>query len=194
MNEQLQNSSKGTTTAKGRLKEKMLMDVMILAGALKAYASVNEDAALAKDVSVTISDLKRYKETDIDDVCASILNKAKAVIKDLKDFGATKAEVDAATASINEFRDLVGKPKSAIMKIKSLNEQTAALFKASDKLLEEQMDSLMVRFKATNEVFYKEYFSARRIGIVATPKKDTVTMTPGATTSETKTVSRKKRK
>jgi hypothetical protein len=73
-------------------------------------------------------------------------------------------ELDAAALAINNFSEMIGKPKKDILVNKSTNEQIAAIIKSADNILNEEIDGLMQRFKTTREVFYNEYTSAKRLG------------------------------
>lgn len=164
LNEQLQISSRGATVDKGQLKETMAEKAAVLVGALKAFSSVTANAALAEDIDFSYTSIAKSKDTDADDICRHIFSEANKRQSALVDFGITQADLDGLLEAINQYTITIGRPKATIIQVKSLNEQMHNLFKANDKIVSEQLDNLMFRFKASHPAFYNEYFSSRMIG------------------------------
>jgi hypothetical protein len=172
LNTQLQNSSKTTTEQKNFLKSEMAHRTMAVVGSIKAYATVTKNIPLLEVAGITLSTIMSTKDVDADDVCLNVVEKAKTVLPALADYGTTQVEIDAVTAAITAFTEMIGKPKTAILTNKSYNEQISALFKEADTHLSGELDALMNRFKLTDEVFYNAYHAARKMPSPSISKKD----------------------
>ena len=172
LNTQLQNKSIPTTISKKATKQTMADRTMVLIGAAKAYASVVKDTALAARINYTHSQIMATKDVDADDMCMAVVEVVRGILPNLSEYAVSQTEFDATIGAIHNFSQLIGAPKSDIMTVKSLNEQMVAVFKNTDTILDEQLDNLMVNFKFTNETFFKEYTSARKIKAAAAAKKE----------------------
>lgn len=171
LNKQRQLNSKGITLSKTQAKELMVERTMLLAGAMKALASVTGDVVLTSNASINQTTLINTRDTDIDDLCQHLHDLAQEKLAALADFGITQADLDVVQQAIQTFTATIGKPKDTISQVKSFNEQIDSLFKANDKILNEQLDNLMYRFKASYVAFYNEYFSVRNAGISGSRNK-----------------------
>jgi ABC-type transporter Mla subunit MlaD len=160
-NQALQGSSKGFTAGKNRLKAAMAEKTMGLVSTLRAFATTTYNVQLAKEIEMHYSGIIQTKDTDADDLCQYVHSRAVIHLAALGDFGIRQADIDALKDAIDQYSAAISRTKSAITQTKSLNAQLSDLFKVTDRLLLQQADQLMYRFKTVHPIFYNEYFSAR---------------------------------
>ena len=86
-------------------------------------------------------------------------------IKDklLPDFMETE-ELEGIKDAIEICEDLLDKPQGVRRMSKSSKENMEAAFAKINKILKEQLDKMMLKYKAKYPEFYIEYSNARKIG------------------------------
>lgn len=78
-------------------------------------------------------------------------------------FGTTAADITALQTAIDDFKPLITKPREAIVEKKVVTGDIATDEETADKLLKNELDKSMKKFRTKNAQFFGEYSSARMI-------------------------------
>lgn len=173
-----QGGSSGETQEKAEAKDVLINTALVIAGAVKAYATTQGDNALFELVDYTKTDLRQAGDTVLPSSAQAIHDAASGVVANLTDYGVTAADLADFQQRIDDYTALIGAPRTAIAEQKAQNERLAGLFDRGDSLLKGTMDNLMIRFQTQKPVFFSEYTTARQIvdaGIRHTTLKGKVT-------------------
>jgi hypothetical protein len=136
---------------------------MIVPCDLHALATKTNDSALQGKVAVELSDLVRVGETVIAPRCQQIHDLANTNQAALADYGVAKEDITALQTAIDAYMPLITKPREAVVGRKEVTGSIAQDEDAADKLLKDELDPAMRKFKTKNAPFFSEYTSARMI-------------------------------
>jgi hypothetical protein len=162
-NEKTVPKSKAVTADKANVLKALIQKVVSLAGVLQAYAAMTGKAKLGGEVDVTKTNIDRARETDVEAMVTPVIDNARKELENLADYGVTEAMITEAETSLDDFKALIGQPRTIrnqAFAAKSLMEE---LFDSANDLLKNRLDLLMLRFKYTNPEFYDQYNRARTI-------------------------------
>ena len=81
----------------------------------------------------------------------------------LGDYAITPDMVNDAQNALSQFISLVGAPRTMRVKKKKKKKEMDELITGTKRLLNEQLDNLMLRFKLTDSEFFNSYTRARAI-------------------------------
>ncbi|MFP4622340.1 MAG: hypothetical protein ACLFM7_13595 [Bacteroidales bacterium] len=154
---------KGITKQKQKEEDEMIQSTLEMATTVKAYASVIVDNELKDKVSYSPSDLRNSRDTVLKDICQNIHDVAQSVISELGDFGKTPEDLQQLQKEIDDYADILSKPRNAVTTRAAATSELANLFHQADELLKNQIDNLMVSYKASEPRFYTMYDNARKI-------------------------------
>jgi hypothetical protein len=158
-----QTGTRGVTAAKQAAREGMASAALIVAGAVRAYASKNNDQELLAKVDFTSSNILRGRDTEAATICQGIHDSANGVVANLADFGVDAAGLTALQGKIDAYSAVLGSPRSRA----STHRAAAGLkddeFTAADRVLEEQLDGLVENFRVSQPSFYEAYQAARDV-------------------------------
>ncbi len=157
------STTKGATASKRAARVTMVDAALEVAGAVRAYASANHDEELRAKAAFQPSNFNRLRDTEVSGFCQSIHDAANDVVGSLGDQGVTAATLTAFQAKIDAYNGAVAKPRTARSSNRAAGALMEAEFEETDKLLEDQLDALVVRFKTTQPAFYQAYVAARSI-------------------------------
>jgi hypothetical protein len=162
-NMESKTSVSGKTKAKNIVKGQLIEMTIPLANSVKAFASRNNNEELKAKSKLTKSKLKVMRTTDLISTAEMIHGLLNTNISVLGDFGVTAAKATALLDKIAEYKRSLS-TKDTGFSLKTATHLTLKqLFREADKVLKEEIDSLMENFKADNKLFYDEYQSARGI-------------------------------
>lgn len=153
----------GITQSKQQAKITMAKAAMVIAKAGKAYANATNNYVLAANFIFAQSDILRAKDTDADDICQGIHDALQPFIASTAPYGANAASQTNLQNAINTFSALIGRPRSQRTIVINATLSIAERFEATNTLLKDQLDPIMVQFKTTNAPFYNQYKAARVI-------------------------------
>jgi len=154
-------STKGVTATK-RLRRIAMTDTTVeVAGGVRAYASAKSDEELLAKVALLPSDYFRARDTEVAGLCQGVHDAANAIVGSLADQGVTADGLKDLPDKIDEYSETVGKPRSAASNNRAAGKLADAEFEAAEKLLVEQLDGLILKFKTSQPAFYNAYRSAR---------------------------------
>ena len=163
VSEKVRPASKPVTANKAKVLKGLLQKVIVIAGALQAYAAISGNTVLAGNVKLTKSDLDRARETDVEALVKPVIELARAELDALADYGISEAMLTETETSLDNFKALIGRPRTIRNQAFAAMNLLEELFDAANNLLKNKLDPVMIRFKFTNTDFYSEYERARNI-------------------------------
>lgn len=162
-NEKTNPASKGITESKDLVRHGLTEKAVSLSGTMQAFAAVNNDLELAEKVSLTKTALNHCRETDLEAMVVPVITEARNRIEALTDYLVTEDIIVEVETSLDNFKALIGQPRTIRNKAFAAKTVLADLFDQTDDLLNGQLDKLMLRYRATDNDFYEEYTRARVI-------------------------------
>lgn len=163
VNEKTVSNSKAVTADKSATLNNLTGKTMTISGILQAFAAVTGNIILAGKVKLVKSDIERARETDVEALIAPIISEAHKHIADLADYGLTEDMIVELETSLDDFKVLIGQPRTVRNQAFAAMTLLDELFDAANDVVKNKLDKLMIRFKFTNTEFYSEYERARTI-------------------------------
>lgn len=153
-------------------KRLSLEDQTFAAGRIIAfYASTINDPDLQKRINFTRSELKNARDNELPSFARKVHSEAVANAAAVLPFGLTGPMTTALGVAIDDYDDLIDKPRSAKGRTSAATEQLPPLFDDTTTLLTEQLDGGMELYRVSNPDFYTQYFNARIIVNSPTQKR-----------------------
>ena len=155
--------TKGVAVDKGTLKQILCQSAVDLAALVFAYANRTKNETLKQQVNYAKSDIEKIKDDLIVPTCNNIKKAANDNLAALADYGVTAAMITALQTNIDNYNNAVPKPKlvKATKTTETANIKTT--IKDIDNVLKNEMDKLVIGFKAANPNFVSDYKNARVI-------------------------------
>ena len=163
VNEKTITNSKAVTANKAFALKNLIEKGVTLSGILQAYAAVTGNIKLAGKVALTKSDITKIRETDVEAIIAPIIEEARKELTNLVDYGLTEDMVVETETSLDDFKALIGQPRTVRNQAFAAMTLLEELFDATNDVVKNKLDKLMIRFKFTHTEFYSEYERARTI-------------------------------
>ena len=157
----------GIAADKTNLKMNLTQIAADIAAAVFAMASSNNNQTLKKEVDYSVSDLRRIRGEELAPRCRIIHARANANEAALAEYGINKSRIAALNAAIDAYSAQTTKPRNAVTERSTLKSNLSTTFRATDKILKEIMDKLVLNLRDSNPDFVKTYKSAR---IIIDPK------------------------
>lgn len=153
----------GTTQTKETARLNMVTAALALANAGKAYASATANQTLYDAVNITKSQFTNATDTNVDNLCQSIIDNLTPYIGSTAAYGATSTTLTNLQNLINTYSPLIGTP--AVQKTIVGNATLTLIqhFSAVNALFKTQLDPLMAQYQISHPAFYNQYFLAREI-------------------------------
>ncbi len=162
-NEKTNPGSVEITANKEEVKNGLAQKAMSLSGTLQAYAAINNLPEITAKVKLTKTDISRARETDIEALVKPLIDIARENLDQLVDFVVTEEIVSELETSLDDFKVLIGQPRVIRNQAFAAMDKLDELFDATNKLLKEKLDKIMIRFEYSDTEFYQEYIRARTI-------------------------------
>ncbi|WP_321344507.1 hypothetical protein [uncultured Draconibacterium sp.] len=163
VNEKTVSNSKAVTADKAATLNNLIAKAVTLSGILQAYAAVTGNVKLAGKVALTKSDLTKIRETDVEARITPVIEETRKELANLADYGLTEDMIVETETSLDDFKALIGQPRTVRNQAFAAMTLMEELFDAANDLVKNQLDKLMIRFKFSNTEFYSEYERARTI-------------------------------
>jgi len=163
LNEKTISNSKAVTVDKAKALQNLIEKAITVSGILQAFAAITGDTKLAGKIAITKSDITKIRETDVEAVVAPVINEARKRLTDLADYGLVEDLVVELETSLDDFKTLIGQPRTVRNQAFAAMTLMDELFDAANDVVKNKLDKLMIRFKFTNTDFYSEYERARTI-------------------------------
>lgn len=171
----------GITADKNSAKQTLCQLAADVAGMISAFAAMNNNQVLKAEVNFSITKLSKSREDQLTIYCQTIHDKGLANLASIRDYGVTQDVLTDLQNAINEFSEDTPKTRTATSQRKTLGSNLEQLFKEADYILKEQMDKLVVAFRASHPNFVATYQTTR---IIIDPSK-TTTQLRGKITDQT---------
>ena len=156
-------TSAGATKKKTKIRKELDNLSNVFLGSFRSYARLIDDVQLFEKFDITISEIRKVKDTEVIGESKAIIAFATKHLKDLKDFGTTKEMIDKYKSIAADFKDVLALPQTIIAERKTLTQKLKDLFKQLDEMLNEDLDNYMIQFITKNPDFYSDYENARII-------------------------------
>jgi len=95
--------------------------------------------------------------------CTTIYNAVNEVIAELADYGITPAKLSSFKKKIDAFEKVKVAPRQSLVEQSAASQLLTQLVGESVRILNDDLDGLMVQFEEAAPNFYAEYFAARVI-------------------------------
>ena len=162
-NEKTQSNSKAVTANKAIALQNLTGKAVSLSGILQAYAALTGNTILAGKVALNKSDIERARETDVEALITPVIDEARNELTNLADYALTEDTIVDMETSLDDFKALIGQPRTIRNQAFAAMTLMDELFDATNDILKNKLDKLMIRFKLTNTEFYSQYERARTI-------------------------------
>jgi len=163
-NRQVQEANQtGITETKVVMRQELTMLVQKVIAGLTAYSTATKDATLRQKVHYSQTSLARMPDPVFTDVARLILAEARPRVDSLGKYFVMDSDLARLEVLIPQFKAAIPQKRVAtnISKVSTLN--IADVFAATDKLLKQEIDLLMMPFQFTQPDFYNAYKNARII-------------------------------
>ncbi|MBW8334376.1 MAG: carboxypeptidase-like regulatory domain-containing protein [Prolixibacteraceae bacterium] len=152
----------GTTAEKNDDNENMVVLTADTSRKLTAFAKLNKNQKLAKEISFTETDLRRLPDTILPDTAQLIYNRAQEYLPSLADYMVTEETQATLLQAITDSKQTQSSPRVAKVGQVQATKQLAELFVAGDEALA-NMDAVVEIVRLTQANFYAGYKSVRKI-------------------------------
>lgn len=160
---QLAQGNPGATNAKALARQALGETACEIIGGLRAYATVSGNAELAAKVKFSPSEVVSGKANEVVTRCRNIHAAADELVSSLGDYGITAAKLTAFKNRINAFETVKSAPRQSRVTQSAAAQLIPQLVRSGVAILRDQLDGLVLQFKAANPTFYEEYFAARAV-------------------------------
>jgi hypothetical protein len=160
----------GIATDKSDAKQTLCQIAADIASLIFAYADANKNNTLKQEVNFNLSKLVRTRDDQLAPRCQNIHDKGLANVDALKNFGVDNDKLQVLQTAINTYSAESPKTRTATSSRKTLNADLKQLLRETDSILKNQMDKLVVAFRANNPNFVATYETNR---IIVDPSKTT---------------------
>lgn len=181
----------GITVNKKTSKQDLCQLAADTASVIYAFASVNKNETLKAEVNYSYSALYKSKDDELAPRCQIIATRARENETELLPFGIKDADIEALELAIASYSQDAPKPRTALSQRKTQRANLKTLFAEADAILKDQMDKLVVTFRANNPDFVSTYFNTRTIvdpATTTTELRGTITDNSNATAINNATV------
>jgi hypothetical protein len=175
-----QAPTEGVTGEKAQARDDLEEKMLVIAGAIAAFAAKNADPDLAAQVEMNRSLLDRLPASDLVQTGQRVVDAATNQLAALADYGVTAATRDELKTALDLFANKKESTREAVVERKvetlSLPEGIASV----RSIFRNELDKLMNAFRKPDPDFYKAYFTARIIvnRAATIPKKPEPPPTP----------------
>ena len=156
-------SQTGMITAKQNLQSGLIEQTFALASILTAYAAQTNDPVLQAKVDFPISELRSLRDSELAPTCRNVLNLGLAREAALGPYGVTANQLNNLTAAITTYEQQLPTHRVSVAERKAANEKLKDVMAETMVLVTEQLDRLVIAFKATRPDVYAAYLNARKV-------------------------------
>ena len=153
----------GKTNMKNSAEEDMIEALLPIASAVNVYAKINGKADLKENSKVTVSDLRRLRDSELLIKAQYLHDIAQTNIADLANFGVAEANLTNLQSLIDTYKSSIEVKDTSFAEKSAARESLSKLFDDANEILKEEIDMLMELFRTSDSDFYNSYKSARVI-------------------------------
>ena len=155
--------TKGVAKDKVSLRKILSQNAADIASPIFAYANKTKNETLNQIVNYSKSDIEKIKDDLIVATCTNIKKAATDNLAALADYGLTAAMLTAFQTNMDNYSGATPKPKLTKATKTTETANIKATIKDIDNVLKNEMDKLVVNFKAANPNFVSDYKNVRVI-------------------------------
>jgi hypothetical protein len=153
----------GVATAK-KARKKILIDILlVIVGAIRAYAKATNDDELFAFVNYKKYKLEKMPDTVLVQLANNIKEKVILLLPSLGDYGITPVVMATFDTAISNYSLFVPKTRTARINKKTITKNIRDYITLIDTILKDELDALAIQLKAPHADFYNNYLSARII-------------------------------
>jgi Carboxypeptidase regulatory-like domain len=154
---------KGITTDKNVARLDLGAKASEVGGMIFAFASVTANNTLKQEVNFSVSKLSNGSEETFISRCRNIHAKGSENLAALADYGVTNQTLSDLQTMIDDYIARSPKSRTAKSNRMTMTSNLTTLFKQADTILKEQIDKLILVFRAEHPDFVKTYEATRII-------------------------------
>ncbi len=153
----------GITVNKAEVQENLIAATLKLIGGLMAYATVTNDHELRNSINYGKHDLNHSRDNILYDKALLVYNTAQPLAAELAVYLITEEDILAVDTLLKKYEEAIPEKRAATSETKAATEALKQIFKATNLLLKDKLDNLMLIFRAINPDFYNAYTNSRII-------------------------------
>jgi hypothetical protein len=153
----------GVALDKAMLQQQMIEMTFRVAGALKAFASDNNNATLRQQADINKSTFSKARDDLRDDIAQNIHDLGNTNVAALANYGVTAATLSGLQTRIDAYRAAIASPRTARTQKGTATSMLSDEFKRADMILDDRIDGLIEQFKTSGTTFYSDYQNARKV-------------------------------
>jgi hypothetical protein len=154
---------RGIAIDKNESRQNLGSKVNEIAGLIFAFASATGNNTLKQEVNVSEARLLQNNEERFVSRCQNVYAKGVENVALLADYGINNQTLNDLRAALDDYLAKSPNTRTAASNRKTLNANLTVLFKQADTVLKEQMDKLIVVFRAEHPDFVTTYETNRII-------------------------------
>lgn len=168
----------GASTVKEVARQELGQAASEVIGAVRAYAKVSGDPELAAKVDYSPSDVVAGKANAVVTRNRTIHTAASEIAEALAKYGITAAKLAAFKKKIDAFEAVKSAPRQSRVEQSAAAQLLPQLVRSAVAIVHDQLDGLVIQFKAGNPAFYEEYFAARVVVDSGSGRSDNTDVQP----------------
>lgn len=157
------DSDSGLVNEKDTQKEALINKAFEIASLLFAMATRTKNNVLLAKVDFPISVLQNLRDTELPQNCTKIADLGRSSLTATPDSGITDTELSILDNLIIQYKFSLPAHRVSVSGRKAANLTLKEMVKTANKLVTDQIDRLMVPFKANMPEFYASYLNARKV-------------------------------
>ena len=161
----------GLTTNRIQLRGNVIKSILKFSTALMDYAIAVKDVTLKTNANYSVSKLKIVADPLLFDIGVILIELASPIRTELKKYFVSEAEYTEMVRLLSAYNSAIPQRRVATAESKASATNIDEVIQAQDKLLEEEMDVLMLPFDVTQPDLYYAYKNARIIVDYSDPWK-----------------------
>ena len=155
--------SNPVTAGKDKTKELLEESIEVLGGIVISYAEATGQKELLQKAKLLTKSFARKRETDIEPKVTTFLYLVRELQPQLGGYALTEDMLAEAETLCSQFVSMVGAPRKITVQSSSANSEVDNLVSETKKMLTNQLDNLMLRFRTRESEFYNAYCQARSV-------------------------------
>jgi hypothetical protein len=153
----------GAASQKVQTRHDFEEEVLMIASQISAMAAKNNDLNLVAQAELTLPQLDKMPDDELEETGTRISGLATANLAALADYGITAVDVTNLNNLTTQFHSLKTAPRTAIAERAAQTKTLPPVVKTITSILRNRLDKQMLIFKSKNPEFYAGYLSARVI-------------------------------
>ena len=153
----------GVAIDKSVARKNLCQTATDVAALVFAFATTTQNNTLRESINYSYTDLLRINDEFLVPTTTTIFNAANDNFTDVESFGVSRTVLDKLQKNIDDYNSSVTKPRKAISIKATHTRNLVQLEKQTDSILKNQLDKLVISFKADAPDFVSDYKNGRII-------------------------------